>query len=395
MNLIECIKVALGSIWANKLRSGLTMLGIIIGVAAVILVVSIGQGGREQLLKELEKIGSNLFVVYAMSVSDETIGPDERITLDDAQAILDQVPTVKAVAPSAYEYAEAETHKEKKQVLVIGTTADYAEVRNVPLGQGHFFSDLDSRSARRVVVIDERLAEDLFGRTNPIGQKMMLKKVPLLVVGVVKNEEGMFVGSNRSQVFIPISLWQNLFNSARVDQLEISAVSKDQVKESMDKTLKLLHRRHKNTDRYRAFSLEQEMEAANQAMGIMTTIIGAIAGISLVVGGIGVMNIMLVSVTERTREIGVRMALGARRKDVLTQFLIEAVVISMVGGIIGMILGLGGSTLLALALKLPPMLSWSPVLLAFTFSAAIGIFFGIYPANKAAKLDPIEALRYE
>lgn len=163
----------------------------------------------------------------------------------------------------------------------------------------------------------------------------------------------------------------------------------------MDKTLKLLHRRHKNTDRYRAFSLEQEMEAANQAMGIMTTIIGAIAGISLVVGGIGVMNIMLVSVTERTREIGVRMALGARRKDVLTQFLIEAVVISMVGGIIGMILGLGGSALLALALKLPPMLSWSPVLLAFTFSAAIGIFFGIYPANKAAKLDPIEALRYE
>jgi putative ABC transport system permease protein len=385
----------LGSIWANKLRSGLTMLGIIIGVAAVILVVSIGQGGKEQLLKELEKIGSNLFVVYTMSVSNETIGPDERITLDDSQAILDQVPTVKAVAPSAYEYAEAETRKEKKQVLVIGTTDDYAEVRNVPLGQGHFFSDLDSRSARRVVVIDERLAEDLFGRTNPIGQKMMLKKVPLLVVGVVKNEEGMFVGSNRSQVFIPISLWQNLFNSARVDQLEISAVSKDQVKESMDKTLKLLHRRHKNTDRYRAFSLEQEMEAANQAMGIMTTIIGAIAGISLVVGGIGVMNIMLVSVTERTREIGVRMALGARRKDVLTQFLIEAVVISMVGGIIGMILGLGGSALLALALKLPPMLSWSPVLLAFTFSAAIGIFFGIYPANKAAKLDPIEALRYE
>lgn len=385
----------MGSIWANKLRSGLTMLGIIIGVAAVILVVSIGQGGKEQLLKELEKIGSNLFVVYTMSVSNETIGPDERITLDDSQAILDQVPTVKAVAPSAYEYAEAETRKEKKQVLVIGTTADYAEVRNVPLGQGHFFSDLDSRSARRVVVIDERLAEDLFGRTNPIGQKMMLKKVPLLVVGVVKNEEGMFVGSNRSQVFIPISLWQNLFNSARVDQLEISAVSKDQVKESMDKTLKLLHRRHKNTDRYRAFSLEQEMEAANQAMGIMTTIIGAIAGISLVVGGIGVMNIMLVSVTERTREIGVRMALGARRKDVLTQFLIEAVVISMVGGIIGMILGLGGSALLALALKLPPMLSWSPVLLAFTFSAAIGIFFGIYPANKAAKLDPIEALRYE
>lgn len=385
----------MGSIWANKLRSGLTMLGIIIGVAAVILVVSIGQGGKEQLLKELEKIGSNLFVVYTMSVSNETIGPDERITLDDSQAILDQVPTVKAVAPSAYEYAEAETRKEKKQVLVIGTTADYAEVRNVPLGQGHFFSDLDSRSARRVVVIDERLAEDLFGRTNPIGQKMMLKKVPLLVVGVVKNEEGMFVGSNRSQVFIPISLWQNLFNSARVDQLEISAVSKDQVKESMDKTLKLLHRRHKNTDRYRAFSLEQEMEAANQAMGIMATIIGAIAGISLVVGGIGVMNIMLVSVTERTREIGVRMALGARRKDVLTQFLIEAVVISMVGGIIGMILGLGGSALLALALKLPPMLSWSPVLLAFTFSAAIGIFFGIYPANKAAKLDPIEALRYE
>ena len=395
MNLLESVRVALESIWANKLRSGLTMLGIIIGVAAVCLVVAIGQGGKNQIMAELEKMGSNLFVVYAMSMSNETITPEERITVEDAQAILNYIPSVKAVAPSAYEFAEVETRKITVQTMVVGTTADYTEIRALPLKSGRFFNEQDTRSARRLAVIDERLAETLFGRSEAaLGKKVMLKKVPVVVVGIIKEQQSMF-GGGGSQIYIPISFWQNLFNTNRVDQLEASAISKDQVEESIDKTLKLLHRRHKNTDRYRAFNMEKEMEAANKAMGIMTTIISAIAGISLVVGGIGVMNIMLVSVTERTREIGVRMALGARRKDVLIQFLIEAIVISTVGGIIGMILGLGGSLLMALALKIPPFFSWTPVILAFTFSAVIGIFFGIYPANKAARLDPIEALRYE
>ena len=395
MNLLESVRVALESIWANKLRSGLTMLGIIIGVAAVCLVVAIGQGGKNQIMAELEKMGSNLFVVYAMSMSNETITPEERITVEDAQAILNYIPSVKAVAPSAYEFAEVETRKITVQTMVVGTTADYTEIRALPLKSGRFFNEQDTRSARRLAVIDERLAETLFGRSEAaLGKKVMLKKVPVVVVGIIKEQQSMF-GGGGSQIYIPISFWQNLFNTNRVDQLEASAISKDQVEESIDKTLKLLHRRHKNTDRYRAFNMEKEMEAANKAMGIMTTIISAIAGISLVVGGIGVMNIMLVSVTERTREIGVRMALGARRKDVLIQFLIEAVVISTVGGIIGMVLGLGGSLLMALALKIPPFFSWTPVILAFTFSAVIGIFFGIYPANKAARLDPIEALRYE
>ncbi len=395
LNLLESVRVALESIWANKLRSGLTMLGIIIGVAAVCLVVAIGQGGKNQIMAELEKMGSNLFVVYAMSMSNETITPEERITVEDAQAILNYIPSVKAVAPSAYEFAEVETRKITVQTMVVGTTADYTEIRALPLKSGRFFNEQDTRSARRLAVIDERLAETLFGRSEAaLGKKVMLKKVPVVVVGIIKEQQSMF-GGGGSQIYIPISFWQNLFNTNRVDQLEASAISKDQVEESIDKTLKLLHRRHKNTDRYRAFNMEKEMEAANKAMGIMTTIISAIAGISLVVGGIGVMNIMLVSVTERTREIGVRMALGARRKDVLIQFLIEAIVISTVGGIIGMILGLGGSLLMALALKIPPFFSWTPVILAFTFSAVIGIFFGIYPANKAARLDPIEALRYE
>jgi putative ABC transport system permease protein len=370
------------------------MLGVIIGVAAVILVVAIGQGGKSMILGEMEKIGSNLFIVYTQTISNEALSEGERITLEDSQAIIEQISSIKAVAPSAYEYAEAETIRKTKSVMVIGTTADYAEVRNVPIGTGHFFSKSDARSSRRVVVIDERLAEELFGKTSPLGQKIMLKKVPVIVVGIVKEQSGMF-GNGGHQVYIPIGLWQNVFNSTRVDQMEISANSKEEVQESIDKTLNLLHRRHKNADRYTAFNMESQMEMANKTMSIMTTIISAIAGISLLVGGIGVMNIMLVSVTERTREIGLRMALGARRKDILTQFLIEAVAICMVGGILGMILGLGASNLLALALKLPPVFSWAPVVLAFTFSAVIGIFFGIYPANKAARLDPIEALRFE
>jgi len=370
------------------------MLGVIIGVAAVILVVAIGQGGKAKILEEMEKVGSNLFVVYTQSISNEAISANERITVEDSEIILEQISTVKAVAPSAYEYAEAETSRKTKSVMTIGTTADYAEVRSVPIGKGHFFSELDSRSSRRVAVIDERLAEELFGKTNPLGQKIMLKKVPVIVVGVLKEQNSMF-GNGGYQAYIPIGLWQNIFNTTRVDQLEISAVSKEEVQGSMDKTLDLLHRRHKNEDRYQAFDMESQMEMVNKSMGILTTIISAIAGISLVVGGIGVMNIMLVSVTERTREIGLRMALGAQRKDILTQFLIEAVVICLVGGILGMIFGLGTSNLLALALKLTLPFSWLPVLLAFTFSAVIGIFAGIYPANKAARLDPIEALRFE
>lgn len=395
MNLWESVRVALEAMWANKLRSGLTMLGIIIGVAAVILVVAIGQGGQAQIMRELEKIGSNLFIVYAQAVSGDSLRPDERLTVDDAEAVKQKVRTVKDLAPVSYEFAEARTPRKTKQTMVIGATANYQQIRNVQLERGRFFNEADARAGRRTAIINQQLAEDLFGNSSPVGQRIIIRQVSLVVSGVTQEEAGMFGPNRQGQAIVPLSVWQEIFGTTRVDELEASAVSRESVDESIEETLKLLHRRHRNNDRYRAFNLEKEMETANQAMGIMTLIISAIAGISLVVGGIGVMNIMLVSVTERTREIGVRIALGARRKDILSQFLIEAVVISLVGGVAGMLLGIVFSAVLSALLDLPFGLSWSTLLLAFCFSAAVGIFFGIYPANKAARLNPIDALRYE
>jgi len=396
VNWMESVRVALEGIWVNKLRSFLTMLGIVIGVAAVILVVSIGQGGRSKLMNEMEKIGSNFFVIYIMSVSTDTISPTERINLQDVRVIKERVPAVMALAPSSYEFTEVQNRKGSKPVMAIGTTGDFVRVRNLNLTRGRFFTEIDNKAMRRVAIIDEKLADDLFGKADPIGKKLLLKNVPTLIIGVAKADSGLFnMAGQAKNVYIPFSYWQNLFNSSRVDQLEGKAVDKDRVNEAVEQAKKILNKRHHTEDRYRAFNMDEQMSAANRIMGIMTLIIGAIAGISLFVGGIGVMNIMLVSVTERTREVGIRMALGARRKDILAQFLVEAVVISLIGGAIGMILGMAGSVVVALVAKWPPQVSLSTMLLALLFSAAVGIFFGIYPANKAARLDPIEALRYE
>ncbi|NPV91505.1 MAG: FtsX-like permease family protein [Firmicutes bacterium] len=395
MNLLESIRVALEAMWANKLRAGLTMLGIIIGVAAVILVVAIGQGGKAKLMSELEKIGTNLFIVYTEAVSSDTVRQDERITLDDIDAIQDKVKTVKAIAPSSYEYAETRTQYKSKQGMIIGTTASYQEVFNLKLKQGSFFSDSDARVGRRAAVINPKMAEDLFGTASPIGQRIVIRSVPVTVIGVSEEGSSMMGPNRQGQAIIPRALWEDIFASNRVDEIEGKAISKETVDSTIKDILNLLHKRHHNNDRYKAFNLEQQMESANKAMEIVTMVIGAIAGISLVVGGIGVMNIMLVSVTERTREIGIRIAVGAKRRDILRQFLIEAVVLSLVGGIVGLMLGTGLSALFSAVLELPFGFSLSTLLLAFGFSSAVGIFFGIYPASKAAKLSPIEALRYE
>ncbi|ADI01015.1 MAG TPA: FtsX-like permease family protein [Syntrophothermus lipocalidus] len=395
MNWMESIRIALEGIWVNKMRSFLTMLGIVIGVAAVILVVAIGQGGRSKLLSEMEQIGSTLFVIYIQSVSTDTVTDSERINLQDIRVIKERVPAILALAPSSYEYAEVKSRRGSKQVLAVGTTGDFVKVRNLDLARGRFFSEIDNRAVRRVAVIDEKLGENLFGRADPIGKKILLKNTPTLVIGVAKAGESIFMEGQVRNVYIPFSYWQSLFNSSRVDQLEGKAVNKDRVNEAVKQAKNILNRRHHTTDRYSSFTMEEEMAVADRVMGIMTTIIGAIAGISLLVGGVGVMNIMLVSVTERTREVGIRMAVGARRRDILVQFLIEALVLSLIGGTIGMILGIAGSAIVCLMLKLPPEISPLTIALAFVFSAAVGIFFGIYPANKAARLDPIEALRYE
>lgn len=391
MSLLESIRVALEGIRTNKLRSFLTTLGIIIGIAAVIAVVAIGQGGRAILMTEMEKIGTNIFAIYVDWRSGQQ--PTGRmLELSDVQVLKDKVPGITHISANSTTMEDVRGSKDKRYSRVWGVSSDYEHVRRLNFKTGHFFSQEDDSLGRRVAVLDEALAGEIFGRSEPVGNIISIGSTPFMVVGVIAKGESMLGFSEEPRVFIPSRSWQNMFGT-HINNLEGSAVSREKVQETMDQAVKVLERRHRSSAQYIGYSMEQEMQAANQITGIMTLIIGAIAGISLLVGGIGVMNIMLVSVTERTKEIGLRMALGARRKDILTQFLIESVVLCLFGGITGMLLGVGGAFLIAKLAKWPPLVSWWTMLIAFTFSAAIGIIFGILPANKAAKMSPIEALR--
>lgn len=395
MNLLESIRVALEGIMTSKLRSFLTTLGIVIGIAAVIAVVAIGQGGRAVLMSEMEKIGTNIFAIYVDWRSNKQVTGRE-FNLSDVAVIKDKVPDVTHLSPVNNSLCDIRGPKDQKSARVIGVSSDYSYIRKFNMKEGHFFTDEDDAGKRRVAVLDEDLAGQVFGRAEALGNKITLNSTPYLVVGVVaKNESALGGFGENPSVYIPIQAWQVMFNTQAVQELEGSTASKENVDEAMGQAVKVLERRHQTPGKYASQSMEQQMQAANKITGIMTLIIGAIAGISLFVGGIGVMNIMLVSVTERTREIGIRMALGARRRDILIQFLIEAIMLCLLGGIIGMALGTGGAYLIAKLAKWPPLVSWWTALLAFAFSAAIGVVFGLLPANKAARLNPIEALRRE
>lgn len=393
MNLLESIRVALEGIMVSKLRSFLTTLGIVIGIAAVIAVVAIGQGGRAVLMSEMEKIGTNIFAIYVDWRSDRQVTGRE-FDLSDVAVIKEKVPDVTHLSPVNQVMGDARGPKEKKYVRITGVSSDYSYIRKLNMKEGRFFAEEDDAGKRRVAVLDEDLAGQVFGRSQALGSKITLGDTPFLVVGIIAKGESALGFSENPSVYIPIQVWQVMFND-QVQSLEGSVAAKEKVDEAMGQAVKVLERRHREAGKYVSQSMEQQMQAANKITGVMTLIIGAIAGISLFVGGIGVMNIMLVSVTERTREIGIRMALGARRRDILVQFLIEAVMLCLLGGVIGMALGTGGAFLIAKLAKWPPLVSWWTALLAFAFSAAIGVVFGILPANKAARLNPIEALRRE
>ncbi|AEG58908.1 ABC transporter permease [Desulforamulus ruminis] len=392
MNFAEYIVVALEGIRNSKLRSVLTTLGIVIGIAAVIAVVAVGQGGRALLMKEMESFGTNMFVVYVNSQEGEPIRPND-IQEMDVKVIKQLVPEVQYLTPVCYSSDKVRGTQGEKSVQVLGTNSDYAGIKNFETRWGRFFNESDNDAGRRVVVLDEELATGIFGPENPVGQRVMIGKNSALVVGVLKKKDSALGFDSRMRAYIPLSYWKYLNPQTIIYELNGGSASKEQVYQAMDRTKKILERRHNAPNRYITFSMEQEIQAANKITGIMTLVIGAIAGISLLVGGIGVMNIMLVSVTERTREIGIRMALGARRRDILVQFLIEAIVLCVLGGVIGIILGYGGAWIIAKVAKWPPLVSWWIALGAFLFSAGVGVFFGIYPANKASKLDPIQALR--
>ena len=412
LNFGQTLNIAWRAILGNKTRSILTALGLIIGVAAVIALTSLGSGATGGITKQLEGLGTNLLTVG--SGAGGRGGPpglvrqsnQQTITMGDVKAIKDMGGDVGAVAPTIQTNTQAKFGGTNMSVTVIGTTPDYEIVRNSSVNKGAWFSTADVNGRKRLAVIGYQVQTDLFGDTDALGQKFKMSGVSFTVVGVIPDKGNSGFSSPNSQVFVPLNTFQQRLsrNQSSSGQLTVQSISiqgknKDTLKELQTKITDLLAVRHKKEtpDDY-DFNVSNQADAlssVNQITTILTLFLGGVAGISLLVGGIGIMNIMLVSVTERTREIGIRKALGAKPRDILTQFLVEAFVLSVGGGIIGILIGLALAFGAGSAIKIVPVVSMGSVLLAFGFSAAVGIFFGYYPASQAAKLDPVESLRYE
>ena len=419
MGLTEQLRVALRALSVNKLRSSLTMLGIIIGVGAVITLLSVGQGVQNLVTGQLQSIGTNLLFVVPGNMSDSQMqarsGGFQQMTLADAIAIGDpvNVPDVVAVAPELMSSAEVSYGKKTVRVNTSGVTPVYETVRNFPVTDGRFISETDINSKARVAVIGSRIAERLFTEQGlyPLGASIKVNNVPFKVVGVLESKGGgggMMGGNQDEVVLVPLStaherLFQRNHNSRGEPLVSVAyaqVVSEDRMSDAADEIGALLRDRHdiafQDDDDFSVINQRDLVAIFGQITGVLTIFLGAIAGISLLVGGIGIMNIMLVSVTERTREIGLRKAVGAKRRDILLQFLIESVVLSLLGGLLGIAIGaLGAYAISTLQTDLTAVVTPQSILLATGFSAAVGLFFGIYPATRAARLNPIEALRYE
>lgn len=389
LNLIESIKMALKSIKTNKLRSFLTMLGIIIGVASVITLVGVGQGSSQSVTEEIGSLGTNLLTV---SVTDtDSVQLEE----DDLEQFK-ELDTISEVAPEVSGRVSAKYGENSTQVSITGTTSSYLSVRELSLSQGRFLSDMDDELRQKVVVLGADTAETLFPRANPVGESIKINGVSYKVVGVLQSIGSSLGTSGDSVIIAPLSTTQRLIQDTTIGTVYLNAKNSDSVNFAKLQAQGVMTTLFPNlSDAYSVSSQEDLMETMSSVSDTMTLMLGGIASISLLVGGIGVMNIMLVSVSERTKEIGIRKAIGAKRKSILLQFLIEAVVLSMIGGLMGILLGLGISKLLEVFATMTISYSPSVTLIAFLFSCAIGIIFGVFPANKASKLDPIHALRQE
>ena len=406
----DCIVAALGAIRANVLRSVLTALGIIIGVAAVIVMISVGAGAQKQVDDVIKKLGSNLVIVVPGTTTSGGArgarGSRRTLTEDDAIAIQNEVPTVKVSAPTVRGSGQIIFGNQNWSTVIRGVTPDYGQAREWEIADGRWFSNDEVRSAAKVALIGETVSESLFGNDNPVGQIVRIKRVPFTVIGTLVGKGETPMGNDMDDVvFIPLTTAKKrTLGGRRVSGRSVGVVFvKSNSAEVVDDTIrdmtKLLRLRHKirpgQPNDFFVRNLSSILEARANSSRVMNLLLAAVASISLIVGGIGIMNIMLVSVTERTREIGLRMAVGAKGRDILLQFLIEAVTLSLIGGVIGIVFGLGGSYIIARIGNSPAIVQPFSIFLAFGFAAAVGVFFGFYPARKAARLDPIEALRYE
>ena len=408
--VLQALRIALRSLRVNKLRTALTMLGIMIGVAAVIAMVSVGTGAQARVAEQIQSLGSNLIIALSGSTNQAGVrlgqGSQTTITEDDASAIAREVPAVQVAAPSSRGNAQVVYGNLNWSTGIQGVTADYFEARDWPVDVGRPILQEDVDGATKIALLGQTTAQNLFGDADPIGQIIRIKKVPFTVIGLLSRKGQSAWGQDQDDVIlIPLStakkkvLGVSQANARSVGSISIKIRPDENMTEAETQIRELLRQRHRlqpaQDDDFWLRNLSEVLQTQEESSKVMTYLLAAIASVSLLVGGIGIMNIMLVSVTERTREIGLRMAVGARARDILTQFLVEAVTLSLIGGVIGIALGVGGSNAINALAEWRTVLAPEAILLAFGFSAAIGIFFGFYPARKASRLDPIEALRYE
>jgi len=410
MNIGASVQIALRALRVNKLRSALTMLGIIIGVSAVIAMMAVGAGARERIAEQIRSIGSNVIIILSGSTTSGGIrlghGTLLTLTEDDATAIAREVAAVEAAAPTMRGTAQVVFGNQNWSTVIQGATPEYLVVREWPVVSGRGIMSQDVDGAAKVVLLGQTVAGNIFGDSDPLGEIIRIKKVPFTVVGVLAAKGQSAWGQDQDDiVVIPLStakrkvLGVSQANARSVGAIIVRAKGPEWMDEAVEQVTTLLRQRHRlqpgQEDDFTVRNLSEVFAAQEESARTMSLLLGAIASVSLLVGGIGIMNIMLVSVTERTREIGIRMAVGARERDILTQFLIEAVTLALIGGLVGIALGVGGSALLSFLAQWETLIAPQAILLAFLFSTVVGVFFGYYPARKAASLDPIEALRYE
>jgi putative ABC transport system permease protein len=397
--------IALRALRRNKLRSALTALGIIIGVASVVAMVAVGNGAQARITNQVAALGQNLLSIFAGSRRtggvNSGLGSASTLTLQDAEAIGREVTDVVAVSPEDSTTAQAIANGRNWSTTVAGESPDYLKIRDWKLASGSMFTDREVRSVAKVAVIGSKTANELFGPLNPVGQNVRVQNIPFVIIGLLESKGAGMGGQNQDdRILIPYSTaMKRLTGDKFLRSVNVQIGSADRMEIAEQQITSLLRQRHRLTagrdDDFNIFNQKEIADTVSSISKIITLLLGSVAGISLFVGGIGIMNIMLVSVTERTREIGIRIAVGAQPGDIRLQFLIEAVTRSLLGGLIGVLCGVGASRLLEVVADFKAIVSTGSILLAFGVSSVIGIFFGFYPAHKAAALNPIDALHYE
>ena len=410
MNFLATLQIALKALRVNMLRSMLTMLGIIIGVAAVITMLAVGSGAQARIEDQINRLGSNLMILISGSTTASGVrlgaGANQRLTEDDAEAIAREIPEVQVTAPTSRTSGQLIAAGNNWASQIYGVTPDYFEAREWPLAYGRTFEAQDISTSGKVAIMGQTAVTQLFGDLDPIGQTVRIQTVPFTIIGVLEGKGQSLQGQDQDDVvLIPLTTLRNRVwgttqgRLRRVGSVQIKIRQDASLAEAEEKIRALMRQRQRTQpgedDAFTLLNLTEMLATQEESSRVMTILLAAVASVSLLVGGIGIMNIMLVSVTERTREIGLRMAVGARSGDILTQFLVEAVTLSLIGGLVGILLGVGGSYLIGEFAGWAIRLSTASIVLAVGFSAAIGIFFGFYPARRASQLLPIQALRYE